>query len=76
MSEKAMYWKLHRTLRERCFSLNKGKYGPEKSPYLDTFHTVGETGRRLIESAKDEGGQDAKLHLFKHAIQTRHIWYH
>ena len=37
---------------------------------------MGETGRRLIESAKDEGGQDAKLHLFKHAIQTRHIWYH
>ena len=22
------------------FSLNAGKYGPEKTPYLDTFHTV------------------------------------
>ena len=22
------------------FELNKGKYGPEKTPYLDTFHTV------------------------------------
>ena len=22
------------------FSLNAGKYGPEKPPYLDTFHAV------------------------------------
>ena len=22
------------------FSPNAGKYGPEKTPYLDTFHTV------------------------------------
>ena len=22
------------------FELNTGKYGPEKTPYLDTFHTV------------------------------------
>ena len=22
------------------FSLNAGKYGPEKTPYLDTFHEV------------------------------------
>ena len=22
------------------FSLNEGKYGPEKTLYLDTFHTV------------------------------------
>ena len=22
------------------FSPNTGKYGPEKTPYLDTFHTV------------------------------------
>ena len=41
------------TLREKCpntefswvkfpvFSLNKGKYGPEKTPYLDTFKAVG-----------------------------------
>ena len=32
-------------LREKCpkfpaFELNTGKYGPEKTPYLDTFHTV------------------------------------
>ena len=24
------------------FSPNTGKYGPEKAPYLDTFHAVGE----------------------------------
>ena len=23
-----------------AFGLNMGKYGPEKTPYLDTFHTV------------------------------------
>ena len=42
------------TLREKCpnmervfsgpylpvFGLNTGKYGPDKAPYLDTFHTV------------------------------------
>ena len=22
------------------FGLNTGKYGPEKTPYMDTFHTV------------------------------------
>ena len=22
------------------FSLNTGKYGPERTPYLDTFHTA------------------------------------
>ena len=34
-------------LREKClntyflvFGLNMGKYGPEKTPYLDTFHAV------------------------------------
>ena len=26
-------------------SPNAGKYGPEKTPYLDTFHTVGTTQR-------------------------------
>ena len=34
------------SLHEKCpnteffFGLNKGKYGPEKTPYLDTFHAV------------------------------------
>ena len=27
-------------LRISVFSPNPGKYGPEKTPYLDTFHTV------------------------------------
>ena len=27
-----------------CIFLYSGKYGPEKTPYLDTFHAV--TGRR------------------------------
>ena len=26
-----------------AFGLNTGKYGPEKTPYLDTFHTVNST---------------------------------
>ena len=38
-----------RLLREKCpntkylsiFSPNAGKYGPEKTPHLDTFHAVG-----------------------------------
>ena len=31
------------TLRKKCpylFSPNAGKYGPGKTPYLDTFHAV------------------------------------
>ena len=28
------------TERYRVFSPNVGKYGPEKTPYLDTFHAV------------------------------------
>ena len=35
------------------FSPNAGKYGPEKTPYLDTFHAVspiqdGKMGRRFL----------------------------
>ena len=46
-------WSMYCTLRKRCpntefricpyfplFSPNTGKYGPEISPYLDTFHAV------------------------------------
>ena len=29
------------------FSRNTGKYGPEKTPYLDTFHAVNGTGFTL-----------------------------
>ena len=28
------------TVRYSVFSPNAGKYGPEKTPYLDTFHAV------------------------------------
>ena len=31
------------------FSANKGKYGPEKTPYLDTFHTL-----HLLTAASDD----------------------
>ena len=27
-------------LRTFCISPNAGKYGPEKTPYLDTFHAM------------------------------------
>ena len=27
-----------------AFGLNTGKYGPELTPYLDTFHAVKNTG--------------------------------
>ena len=34
--------KLTKILRVYCFNAleNTGKYGPEKTPYLDTFHAV------------------------------------
>ena len=46
------------TLREKCpnteylsvFSLNAGKYGPEKAPYLDTFHAVKVKEKFLLRS--------------------------
>ena len=28
------------TEKHLCWSPNTGKYGPEKTPYLDTFHAV------------------------------------
>ena len=30
------------------FRLNTGKYGPEKNPYSDTFHTVLETAVKIL----------------------------
>ena len=35
-----------------AFGLNTGKCGPDKTPYLDTFHTVnqfGEMGKGLMK---------------------------
>ena len=51
-----------KTLREKCvskygvfsgsyfsiFSPNTGKYGPEKTPYLNTFHAVKKMFNRLL----------------------------
>ena len=38
------FWSVFSRIRteygEIVFSPNAGKYGPEKTPYLDTFHTV------------------------------------
>ena len=36
-----------------AFGLNVRKYGPEKSPYLDTIHAVGEV---LIRASGGGGG--------------------
>ena len=41
------------------FSLNTGKYGPEKAPYLDTFHAV--------ESMKNI----ATVNQFKNKLRNR-----
>ena len=47
------------SLREKCpnaeflFSPNTGKYGPEKTPYLDTFHAVLD----VIKERADKGTQ-------------------
>ena len=56
-----------RTLREKCsnmkffsgpyfpvFSPNTGKYGPERTPYLDTFHAV-ETSTSMIRNLNGNG---------------------
>ena len=34
------------------FSRNTEKYGPEKSPYLDTFHVVSAMRLRIVRSQK------------------------
>ena len=36
------------------FELNTGKYGPEKTPFLDTFHAVYLAGNGLIILQKNE----------------------
>ena len=36
------------------FSSNKGKYGPEKTPYLDTFHAVSRTHNSLSSNLSSE----------------------
>ena len=34
---------------------------------------VGETARRIVESAKDHNGRDQHSHLVKHAIENNHL---
>ena len=36
------------------FSPNTGKYGPEKTPYLDTFHVVNVKTHALLDSCSQE----------------------
>ena len=58
LSEKSLIY-LNDTLREKCpdtkflsvFSPNAGKYGPEKTPYLDTFHAVTLASIAFIKNA-------------------------
>ena len=38
-------------MHHSVFSLNVGKYAPEITPYLDTFHTVGDT--RIIHISRE-----------------------
>ena len=40
---RSFFWSVFSSIRPEygaVFSLNAGKYGPEKTPYLDTFYTV------------------------------------
>ena len=65
----------HITLRERCphtefsgpyfplLSPNTGKYGPEKTPYLATFHTVLKFPRRKNETKEFSGVPRTCLNL-------------
>ena len=41
-------------------SPNTGKYGPEKAPYLDTFHAVGINGDATVTVNKEKS-KPAKL---------------
>ena len=46
------------------FNPNAGKYGPEKSPYLDSFHAVGIVEKIFMERSFDKGTIDSsKPHL-------------
>ena len=45
------------------FSPNTGKYGPEKTPYLDTFHAV---------SVKKITGKQFRLTSFRKIVKLKH----
>ena len=40
LREKVFKYAVFSGLYFPAFGLNTGKYGPEKTPYLDTFHTA------------------------------------
>ena len=46
------------------FGLNTGKYGPEITPYLDTFHAVLFGGNDLSNNGKTEESWAVLRHLF------------
>ena len=48
MREKCPNTKFFSALYFLIFGLNTGKYGPEKTPYLDTFHEVISGARAMI----------------------------
>ena len=54
------------------FSFNTGKYGPEKPPYLDTFHAVSSV-LRLSSCSKILPGR-CKIKLFIPAFALIFIW--
>ena len=58
------HWIRRDTLCLSVFSLNAGKYGPEKTQYLDTFHAVIEL---VLQQLKDtqEFGHSGFTQLFK-----------
>ena len=45
------------------FSPNTGKYGPEKTPYLETFHAVGgdDIDRNAFEAVNDRREYESTL---------------
>ena len=47
-----------------AFGLNTGKYGPEKTPYLDSFHTVSKTVLSFLEEFYNAGWNLALGNLY------------
>ena len=59
-------WTEYADLRSEIsvFNPNAGKYGPEKSPYLDSFHAMGIVEKIFMERSFDKGTIDSsKPHL-------------
>ena len=52
------------------FSVNTGKYGPEITPYLDTFHAVGALKNRSFEGCGQKPSEIMKEFSFLTKTQT------